>query len=123
MSTTARLALAVLVLIGFGCFCGAGLAWVVGPRQNVIRVIQTRVETKEVKPKGCLDGASGIVTAAYSEHVNLGEKDDPAAWTYGNIVTLDVGGINHTCYFEGSRDLTHVLKLGMRWQPSGGDPI
>jgi hypothetical protein len=120
-----RLFLIAVALISFGSFCGAGLAWTVGQRQNVVKVVETHTveKVKEVPKKGCLDNADGVITAAYSEHVNLGDKDNPDAWTYGNTVTFDVNGVNRVCYFEGPQDLTKVFTVGMKVHPYGGEPM
>lgn len=120
-----NIAALVLLTATVAAFGGAGLAWTVGQRQEVVRVIETKTVEKLVKvpEKGCTAGKAGKIVTAYSEHVGVGDKDNPDAWTHGNTIMIEVDGVSLGCYIEGPRDLTKVLRVGMTWKPRSGEPV
>jgi hypothetical protein len=112
-----------IALISMGSFCGAGIAYSIGPKQQVIKEIHTvnkrfTVE-KEVPAKSCLDGKDGIVVSAHSEHVSV---DDKNGWQYGNVITFEVDGVNRICAWTSQYNMMENVKIGMRIHPYGGEP-
>ena len=97
------------ILIGFGTFIGAGTAWSISPPQKVIKVIEKTKYEEKIIDQGC---PTGTILRAHSEQVSLGDRADPDAWTYGNVITLNVNGVSRICYVEGSYDLSSSLKVG-----------
>lgn len=114
-------------MLFLGSLSGAGIAYSIGPRQNVIKethTIKQIIREKVEVPQGsCSDGRVGQIVKIHSEQVSTATKDEPDTWTYGNIVTLDMGNETIVCYFQGAKDLTKVLDVGMKFAPAGGERI
>lgn len=106
----------------FSGLMGAGIAMNITPKQNVVKVLETKVEIKEVVAKGCSNGQSGIVQGVFTEKINLRDKEDPQRWTWESAVSFKVGNQGFVCLFEGP-ELSKILKVGDNFTPRGGKPV
>jgi len=126
----------MLIFVGATAFLsglsGAGIAYNITPRQNVVKVIETQTQKvvvqrevrvkekiKEVVKPGCSDGKAGTVQSLHIDKMNVATKEEPNAWGWLSTVALNVDGEIIVCEFELS-EMAKVLKPGDNFNPNGG---
>lgn len=104
----------------FSGIAGAGIAYNITPRQNVVKIIekQTKVEVPAEPVNACNDGQSGEVASVFTEKLDTSKREGntPGAWTWESTVVFTGGTI---CLIEGP-DLSKVLRPGMKYKPTSG---